>query len=80
LDAFNDINDDLKTGSYNPLIAAGSSDKASCASELGLSLTFTLENIASAFELIGFRRNRNVIGKIIYISLRDKQKSILTEL
>jgi hypothetical protein len=41
-------------------------------------LVFTLENIASAFELTNFKRNRDLIGKIIYIGLKQKQEQILS--
>lgn len=77
LDAYNDMEDDLKNGAYNPLLAAGFRNKEQCAKKQELSLTITLSNIASAFELIDFKRNRALIGKIVYISLKDKQKGIL---
>lgn len=75
IDAFDDIDDDRKTGSYNPLVEAGI--EKSCAEQIELSLTFTLENLASAFELTEFKKNKNIIGKIIYTSLKQKQKIIL---
>ena len=77
IDAYNDFDDDIKSGSYNPLIAAGNRDKSECAAGIELSLTLTLGNVASAFELIDFKQNKDIIGKIVYISLKDKQKSIL---
>lgn len=73
LDAYNDYEQDLKTGAYNPFIAAGGLD----AEAVDMSLTLTLSNIASAFELIDFKRNGDLIGKMVYISLRQKQNSIL---
>ncbi|MBQ3427847.1 MAG: hypothetical protein IJH37_12010 [Clostridia bacterium] len=73
LDAYNDYESDIRTGSYNPFIAAGGLK----ADAVEMSLTITLSNIASAFELIDFKRNRDIIGKMIYISLRQKQDSIL---
>lgn len=78
IDAFNDLEDDIKSGAYNPLKEYGYHDKETCAAEIELSLTFTLENIASAFELIDFKKNKTIIGKMIYVSLKEKQKSILS--
>ena len=75
LDAYNDYERDLKTNAYNPLIATG--DPAQDA--VDMSLTLTLSNIASAFELIDFKRNRDLIGKMVYISLRQKQDSIINK-
>ncbi|MGN0182822.1 MAG: DUF5685 family protein [Candidatus Ornithomonoglobus sp.] len=78
IDAFNDLERDLKSGSYNPFIESGFGDKASCAADIELSLTFTLENIASAFELTGFKQNKTIVGKMVYTTLRHKQKMILS--
>lgn len=81
MDAYNDIEDDFKTKSYNPLLAGKDCSpdeiKAEKIHEIVLSLTFTLENIASAFELLNFKRNESLIGKIIYTSLKQKQAFIL---
>ena len=77
IDAFDDFDSDLKSKSYNPLILSGNTSREECINSVGESLTFTLENIASAFELINFKRNKDIIGKIIYIGLKQKQELIL---
>lgn len=77
IDAFNDLEEDKESGSYNPLLASGRTDKKECAGEIEFSMTVTLANIASAYELIDFKRNRDIIGKMIYISLKEKQRYIL---
>ena len=77
IDAVNDIESDLKTGSYNPFIKMGYSDIKTCAKDMELSLTLTLDGIATSFELINFEQNKELIAKIIYISLKEKQQSIL---
>jgi hypothetical protein len=77
MDAVSDLESDIKTGAYNTFKEMGYYDKKSCAEDMELSLTLTLEGIASAFELINFKRNRDIIGKIIYLSLKEKQRQIL---
>lgn len=77
IDAVNDFNDDKKSGAYNPFIQMGYTDFHTLAKETELSLTLTLEGISSAFELIDFKQNRDLIGKIVYISLKEKQRLIL---
>ncbi len=77
IDAVNDLKDDLKSGSYNPLIAMGYTDMKKCSEDIELSLTLNLDGVATAFELIDFKKNRDVIAKIIYISLKEKQRHIL---
>lgn len=77
IDAVNDFDEDKKTGSYNPFIAAGYEEASVCAEDIELSLTLTLDSVASAFELIEFKCNKDLIGKIIYIGLKSKQEFIL---
>lgn len=77
-DAFHDIEKDKKNHSYNPLISAGMTDKEQCKAALEPSMSFTLENIASAFELTDFKQNKSIIGKIVYTSLKLKQQLILS--
>lgn len=77
IDAVNDLERDIKTDSYNTFREMGYTDLKACAEDMKLSLTLTLEGIASAFELIEFKRNKDIIGKLIYISLKEKQEQIL---
>lgn len=82
LDAVNDMDKDYKSGSYNPLLTdIGGEDisdyRKKIAMEQEISLTFTLENIASSFELLKVYRNQELLYKMIYDSLRIKQKNIL---
>ena len=83
IDAYNDIEKDLKKKSYNPFLAAEYDDfdeyRLKLKEQLSISLTFTLENIASAFELLEVYKNRSVIEHIIYHGLKAKQSVILGE-
>lgn len=79
LDAVDDFDRDLDSGAYNPFIAAGCRSKADCAEKIELSLTFTLENIASAFELTDFKKNKSIVGKIVYMTLKRRQLLILSD-
>lgn len=82
LDAYNDAEEDSKSGAYNPFLVGGAVSleelKGSRKESIELGLTFTLENIASAFELINFKRNKSIVGKIIYTSLKQKQRLVLS--
>ena len=83
LDAVNDMEKDYKSGSYNPLLTGmGDVDiseyRKKTAIEQEISLTFTLENIASSFELLKVYKNQELLYKMIYDSLRIKQKNILS--
>ena len=78
LDAVNDMDKDYKSGSYNPLLTdIGGEDisdyRKKIAMEQEISLTFTLENIASSFELLKVYRNQELLYKMIYDSLRIMQ-------
>ena len=80
-DAYNDMGKDRKSGSYNPFLAAGYTDfekyRRDTAEQLDVSLTFTLENIASSFELLKIYKNKSLLEHIIYTGLKAKQYSIL---
>lgn len=73
IDAYNDLEKDIKQGSYNPFIYGSEKDNIS------ESLTFTLENAASAYNLLSIKRNREVIENILYTALALKQRQILGE-
>lgn len=77
IDAVNDLEKDIKSGSYNALAAMGYTDREACAKDMELVLTLTLDGVATAFELLNVRRYRDLIAKIIYISLKEKQQRIL---
>lgn len=77
IDAVNDFEKDRKSKSYNPFVSAGYTDSEKCAGDNELGLTLTLDGIASAFELLDVKRNKEIIGKIIYIGLKEKQDLIL---
>ena len=78
IDAVNDLEKDIKSGAYNPLNKMGYKDLKTCAGDMELSLTLTLDGIATSFELTDIKQNRELIAKIIYISLKEKQESILS--
>ena len=72
---------DKKSKSYNPFLAAEYSDfeeyRTHLREQLDVSLTFTLENIASSFELLTVYKNKSLLEHIIYKGLKAKQTSIL---
>ena len=82
LDAIHDLEKDYKEKAYNPLLSEFNGNdisayRAKKAKELEVSLTFTLENAASGFDLLKLYRNDEVLYRIIYDSLRIKQNNIL---
>ena len=73
IDAIADFERDKKKGSYNPYVMkyeslAGEKEK------LELSMTFTLESAAAAYDLLDIKRNRGIIENIIYAGLPQEQK------
>jgi hypothetical protein len=85
LDAFEDLEKDLKEGNYNPLtIQYGyqkeeglDSFKARIVDQVEFSLTFTLDNISKSFELLDLRRNREIVENIVYMGMRYRMENIL---
>lgn len=84
LDAANDLEKDQKQGAYNPLLAGFdggdiSEYRSRRVKELEVTLTYTLENAASAFDLLKTYRNSDILNTIIYDSLRLKQQAVLNK-
>lgn len=82
IDALNDLKTDYKNKSYNPLVPESNNCDIDeycrrIKTEKDFTLTFTLENIASTFDLMTIYKNYELLRKIIYISLPHKQKKIL---
>ncbi|MCD8181601.1 MAG: DUF5685 family protein [Firmicutes bacterium] len=82
IDAYNDLEKDIKKGNYNPFAQDGKTAeeiKARTRDNLEMSMTLTLENAASAYDLLTIRKNKEVLDNIMYIALKAKQKQILGE-
>lgn len=83
-DAVNDICEDIKKENYNPIVLKYNYKdtdaiefKKSIEKELDFSLTFTLENVSRAFELINFKKNKGIIENIVYLGLRASKDRAL---
>ena len=83
IDALDDIEKDIKSKNYNPFIKKYSyinedakEFKKRVCSEYDLIVTLTLESIASAFELIDFKKNKTILQNIVYLGLRKEKDRI----
>lgn len=84
LDAFDDMEDDIKNKSYNPLLLqhrykAGEDIKLftkKVKASIESSLIFTLENISKSFELLDLKYNKEIVENIIYLGMRNKMETI----
>ncbi len=81
IDAYNDLERDIRKKTYNTFSAKYSE----CTSQeirqkisetLRISLTFTLENASSAYNLLNLYSNKEVTDNIIYTALKVKQDYI----
>lgn len=84
LDAFNDIETDIKKNNYNPILLQYQYIENELVDEfinrvigdIRYTLTFTLDNIAKSFELLDVKKNRGLIENIVYMGLRHKMNSV----
>lgn len=84
IDAFADIEKDYKHKSFNPFLSEYkdmdiAEHKNQLKKNLEITLTFTLENAASAFELMKICKNGEILKNILYESLKLKQDTILNK-
>lgn len=73
LDAFDDLEKDMKSNSYNPLAKRYSGKK----SEIETTLTYNLANIAAAYDLLDVKRNDEIIKNILYAGMGGMQNKVL---
>ena len=67
------MNDDLKTGSYNVLKNGYDKEK------IENQLYFCINEACKAFELLDVKRNKTILGNILYLGLEETFKSELSE-
>ncbi|MBR5239886.1 MAG: hypothetical protein IKW04_04870, partial [Clostridia bacterium] len=71
-DAYMDLEHDQKKKNYNPFLArsAGKVTKEDLKNEIVPALTYTLSEIANAYELLSIHKNKELLDNIIYLGLR----------
>jgi hypothetical protein len=84
LDAYDDLEKDIEKGSYNPLIYQYQYDKGSVLEfrerirdRVEFNLTYSLNEIARAFELLDVKANKAILENIIYMGMLRKTEKIL---
>lgn len=84
LDAWDDLADDVKSGSYNPILVqyrydGGDLDafKAGVKDKLDFSLTYSLSECEKAYALLGAEKNTGILDNIIYSGLIVKTDKVL---
>lgn len=88
LDAFNDLEEDIKNKSYNPILLQycyyGKDEsieefKKRIVDSIEFSLTMSLEAIAKSFEFLDIRKNQGIIENIVYMGTRHKMEIVLNK-
>jgi hypothetical protein len=89
VDAFDDMEDDIKNDNYNPLLCKLTSDKINIKEEkvsklkdemkdkVEFSLAYSLDQVAKAYELLNVKHVKGLIENIIYLGLYKKTEKIL---
>lgn len=84
LDAYDDIDKDIKNKAYNPLLCQYGYEggdagkfKAGIGEQVEFNLVYSLSEMAKACELLEIRNNRGIIENIIYMGMLRKTEQIL---
>ncbi|WP_420834480.1 DUF5685 family protein [Caloranaerobacter azorensis] len=85
LDAFNDIEKDIKENNYNPILLQYKYNPeeelekflSRVRNPIEFTLTFTLDNLAKSYELLDIKYNKSIIENIVYMGTRRKMMQIL---
>jgi len=84
LDAYDDIEDDIKRKTYNPLILQYeyngedvSGFKSRIKERVEFNLMYCLNQVAGAYELLEIKNNKGIIENILYMGMLRKTEQIL---
>lgn len=84
LDAYDDLEKDIKKGSYNPLIYQYRYEgqdlgefREQIRDRVEFNLTYSLNEISRAFELLDIKMNKDILENIIYLGMLRKTEKIL---
>lgn len=79
LDAMDDLEDDKKTGGYNPiLIKYGDFDVLQMRNETANTINVCLTELASCYELLDIKRYKTILSNIIYLGMPKVIENIKT--
>lgn len=86
IDAFDDLEDDIKNRSYNPLLAQFkyngeniSDFKNKIKNQVEFTLLYCLGEASKAFELLSAKENRGILENILYMGMLSKTDKILCQ-
>jgi hypothetical protein len=84
IDAFDDLEEDIRKGSYNPFLYQYeykgedvAAFRSRIAKDAEFNLVYTLNEAAKAFELLVFKRHKDIAGNILYSGMLKKTETIL---
>ncbi|HHW48037.1 MAG TPA: hypothetical protein GXX14_05395 [Clostridiaceae bacterium] len=84
LDAYDDLEDDIRRKTYNPLInqyeyknEGVENFKSRIKERVEFNLTYCLNQIAGAYELLEIKNNKGIIENILYMGMLRKTEQIL---
>jgi len=85
LDAFDDIEDNIKNGSYNPLVVqykyneneSAESFRERIREETEFVLVYSLSELEKAYSLLDIQKNKSILDNIIYRGLLVKTRNVL---
>lgn len=75
IDAFDDIDEDIKNKSYNPFIKKYGSEENAKASAVALINNCNVE-MANSFELLDLKRYKTILSNIIYLGLPNELRRV----
>lgn len=78
-DAYEDMEKDKKKDNYNPLLLANYKNSEELKEDIYNSMTYSLVNIANAYDLLDIKRNDTLIRNILYAGLPQRQELIFNK-
>ena len=84
MDAYDDIEENIESGAYNPLLyrfeykdEGATAFRERIKEDVERNLVIYLSEIAKAFDLLDIKKNRGIIENIVYVGLLKKTEEVL---
>ena len=77
IDIMDDLESDLMNGRFNPLIDQGFQSRKQAVSMMEKAMYYYLDEMCKAYDLLPFRKNKEILDNIVFLGLRNKTEEVL---
>lgn len=77
IDIMDDFEEDKRLGRFNPMIDLGIPNREKAVEIMEPAMYFYLDEMCKAYDLLHFRKNKDILDNIVFLGLRQKTEEVL---